>query len=49
MRTGMKKKDKVTEIYFNEADSIIVNIIGVVFYEKNTEVLVPLQIVYLYY
>ena len=23
MRTGMKKKDKVTEIYFNEADSIM--------------------------
>ena len=49
MRTGMKKKDKVTEIYFNEADNIIVNIIGVVFYEKNTEVLAPLQIVYLCY
>ena len=23
LRTGMKKKDKVTEIYFNEADSIM--------------------------
>ena len=23
MRTGMKKKDKVTEIYFNESDSIM--------------------------